>query len=500
VVSPNGVGLDQFTTAIKSGKSGIEFYEELEELKFSCCIGGIPEVSDELKRKYFTDLQLRNFNSSGILYGCMAGTDAWHDAGLEITDQTDYQSGTIFGAGTTGVDKFRESIYKLDSKKVRRLGSTAVAQTMASGVSAYLGGILGLGNQVTSNSSACTTGTEAILMGYERVKAGRAERMVVGSTSEHGPYVWGGFDAIRVLTYKHNTSPTSGSRPMSETASGFVPGSGAGAMVVESLESATARNARIYAEILGGDVNSGGQRNEGTMTAGNSEAVQQCIKNAVKNCKIDAKDIDTINGHLTATTNDYTEINNWSKAIEETRQTSDWTRHGYLDKVFTLSEQLLIAESSNAFTTVWRLWSMKESAYKVYIQSGGHRSYSPTKLECSIVNDRLGRVKIGKLTTTTSTDITSEYIYTTAAIELHNVSHSICKLGSLDIKAQSRALYNQLMDDYAKTHSLNRTQLTLRKTKTGQPQLYYNDSVMVTNLSLTHHGKYGAYSIINSQH
>jgi len=316
VVSPNGVGLDQFTTAIKSGKSGIEFYEELEELKFSCCIGGIPEVSDELKRKYFTDLQLRNFNSSGILYGCMAGTDAWHDAGLEITDQTDYQSGTIFGAGTTGVDKFRESIYKLDSKKVRRLGSTAVAQTMASGVSAYLGGILGLGNQVTSNSSACTTGTEAILMGYERVKAGRAERMVVGSTSEHGPYVWGGFDAIRVLTYKHNTSPTSGSRPMSETASGFVPGSGAGAMVVESLESATARNARIYAEILGGDVNSGGQRNEGTMTAGNSEAVQQCIKNAVKNSKIAAKDIDTINGHLTATTNDYTEINNWSKALE----------------------------------------------------------------------------------------------------------------------------------------------------------------------------------------
>jgi len=126
--------------------------------------------------------------------------------------------------------------------------------------------------------------------------------------------------------------------------------------------------------------------------------------------------------------------------IEETRQTSDWTRHGYLDKVFTLSEQLLIAESSNAFTTVWRLWSMKESAYKVYIQSGGHRSYSPTKLECSIVNDRLGRVKIGKLTTTTSTDITSEYIYTTAAIELHNVSHSICKLGIADSSWQVRCL------------------------------------------------------------
>ena len=77
VVSPNGVGIDNFTTAIKNGTSGVEFYNELKELNFSCCIGGIPKVSEVLKRNYFTELQLRNFNSSGILYGCMAGMDAW---------------------------------------------------------------------------------------------------------------------------------------------------------------------------------------------------------------------------------------------------------------------------------------------------------------------------------------------------------------------------------------------------------------------------------------
>tara|TARA_B110000046_G_C13021183_1_gene411305 strand:+ start:805 stop:2073 length:1269 start_codon:yes stop_codon:yes gene_type:complete len=315
VVSPNGVGLDNFTNAVKNGTSGIEYHETLKELGFSCCIGGIPNVSEELKRNYFTELQLKNFNSSGILYGCMAGMDAWKDAGLSITDNTDFESGTIFGAGTSGVEKFREAIYKLDDKKVRRLGSTVVAQTMASGVSAYLGGILGLGNQVTTNSSACTTGTEAILMGFDRIKAGLAKRMIVGSTSDHGPYLWGGFDALRVLTYKHNESPETGSRPMSASASGFVPGSGAGAMVIESLESALKRNATIYAEILGGEVNSGGQRNEGSMTAPNSEAVQRCIKNAVANSNIDAKDIDAINGHLTATSKDFTEIENWSKAL-----------------------------------------------------------------------------------------------------------------------------------------------------------------------------------------
>ncbi len=315
IVSPNGVGLDNFTNAVKNGTSGIEYHETLKELGFSCCIGGIPNVSEELKRNYFTELQLKNFNSSGILYGCMAGMDAWKDAGLSITDNTDFESGTIFGAGTSGVEKFREAIYKLDDKKVRRLGSTVVAQTMASGVSAYLGGILGLGNQVTTNSSACITGTEAILMGFDRIKAGLAKRMIVGSTSDHGPYLWGGFDALRVLTYKHNESPETGSRPMSASASGFVPGSGAGAMVIESLESALERNATIYAEILGGEVNSGGQRNEGSMTAPNSEAVQRCIKNAVANSNIEAKDIDAINGHLTATSKDFTEIDNWSKAL-----------------------------------------------------------------------------------------------------------------------------------------------------------------------------------------
>ena len=315
VVAPNGVGLDAFSAALKTGSSGIEFYAHLKELGFSCCIGGIPKISEEKKREYFTELQLRNFNSASILYGCIAGVDAWRDAGLEITDQPDFDSGTVFGAGTSGVERFREAIYGVDNHKVRRLGSTVVAQTMASGVSAYLSGMLGLGNQVTTNSSACTTGTESLLMGYDRIQLGKAKRMLVGSSSEDGPYVWGGFDAMRVLTRRHNESPEAGSRPMSATASGFVPGSGAGALVLESLESAQARNARIYAEIIGGSVNAGGQRNGGTMTAPNSKAVQRCIREAIADANIRPADIDTINAHLTATIKDPTEIQNWATAL-----------------------------------------------------------------------------------------------------------------------------------------------------------------------------------------
>ena len=324
VVAPNGVGINAFAKAIKAGVSGITFYKELKELNFSCCIGGIPQVSEELKAQYLTPLQLRGFNSSGILYGCMAGIDAWKDAGFIVDEasELDADSGTIFGSGSSGVEKFRESIYKLDDQQVRRLGSTAVVQTMASGISAFLGGILGLGNQVTTNSSACTTGTEALLMGFERIQHGKATRMLVGSCSDDGPYIWGGFDAMRVMTYKHNDTPEKGSRPMSATASGFVPGSGAGALVLESLESALGRGATIYAEVLGGAINSGGQRNGGTMTAPNADAVQRCIKDAVKNSGIAAKDIDVINGHLTATSKDALEIENWTLALN--RKGSDF--------------------------------------------------------------------------------------------------------------------------------------------------------------------------------
>lgn len=322
VAAPNGVGLKDFETAIKSGKSGIKFFPQLEKLKFSCQIGGKPEITQEKLESNFTPLQLRGLNSSGIVYGVIAGREAWSDAGLNIApdDAPDWDSGIIFGTGILGVDKFREAIHLIDAGNTRRLGSTSVIQTMASGISAYLGGILGCGNLVTTNSSACTTGTEAILMAYERIKSGKAKRILSGSCGDDGPYVWGGFDAMRILPSGYNDDPENASRPMSAKATGFVPGSGAGALLLEDYESAIHRWANIYAEILGGAINSGGQRGGGSMTAANNEAVQRCIKEAVKNSGISSSDIDAINGHLTATTRDGVEIENWVNALKRDKE------------------------------------------------------------------------------------------------------------------------------------------------------------------------------------
>jgi 3-oxoacyl-[acyl-carrier-protein] synthase-1 len=319
VVAPNGVGVPAFLKAIKEGESGITFQQKLKDLNFSCQVGGVPIISEAQKLACFTPLQLRNFHSNGILYGVMAGMEALKDANISpalMKDEPLWNLGIVFGVATSGVEKFREAIYKLDEGNVRRLGSTAVIQTMASGVSAYLSGIIGAGNWVTTNSAACSTGAESILMGYERIVSGKASQMLCGSTGEDGPYIWGGFDAIKVITYKHNDTPREASRPMSATASGFVPGSGAGALLLESLESAEARGATIYAEVLGGSLNSGGQRLDGTMTAPNSVAVQKCIQDALTEAGVSGKEIDYINGHLTATSKDSLEIENWCAALQ----------------------------------------------------------------------------------------------------------------------------------------------------------------------------------------
>lgn len=343
IAAPNGVGIAEFSHAIKNGISGIRHDQQLQELQFSCQIAGQPPISEELKAQYFTELELRGFNSTGILYGVIAGTEAWKNAGLpmEINEEPDWDSGTIFGSGTSGIDKFRESIYKIDELQTRRLGSTVVAQTMNSGVSAYLGGKLGLGNQVSTNSSACATGTEAIMMAFDRIQAGQAKRILAGSTGDSGPYIWAGFDALRVCSSKYNDNPEQGSRPMSASAAGFVPGSGAGALVIEDLESALERGATIYAEILGGNVNSGGQRGNGSMTAPNSTAVQRCITSAIHNSGIVAHDIDAINGHLTATTKDSLEIENWTKALD--RKGTDFP---YINSLKSMTGHCLSAAGS----------------------------------------------------------------------------------------------------------------------------------------------------------
>ena len=316
VVAPNAIGVPNFLSALQNGKSAIRYFQELKDLGFSCCIGGQPNLSQAIIDNNFTPMEQRGLKASGIHYGVIAGLEAYKNAGLALTTTRDTDLGICFGTGILGVDKFREAIHKIDAGDVRRLGSTSVIQTMASGISAFLNQKLKAGNQVTTNSSACTTGTEALIQGYRHIKSGEAQKMLVGSCSDHGPYVWGGFDAMRILEYRYNNQPELAAAPFSNRAKGFVPSSGSGALVLESLESAKKRNATILAEVVGASVNSGGMTGGGSMTAANSQAVIQCIENAIIKANIFPSEIDLVNGHFTGTKGDAKEAKNWLQALK----------------------------------------------------------------------------------------------------------------------------------------------------------------------------------------
>ena len=139
---------------------------------------------------------------------------------------------------------------------------------------------------MTSNSSACSTSTETIISGYWAIREGRAARVLAGGCEGDSPYIWAGFDAMRVLSRNFNDRPEQASRPLSASAGGFVPAAGAGALLLESLESARAPRRADLRRDLRRAVNCGGQRNGGTMTAGNPEGVQRCIQSAMQSAGV----------------------------------------------------------------------------------------------------------------------------------------------------------------------------------------------------------------------
>lgn len=318
VLSPVGHGLAVFEQRLREGRSGIRFRPELEALGFRCQVAGVPQDIEELRDRYFEPATLLGMDRYTVL-GCIAGLDCWDDAGFsrEPRSEVDWETSIVFGSALGGLDTACKTLTPaLNAGQVRRLGSVIPERVMWSSASARLGGLLGAGGQVTSNSSACSTGTEAIANGYWMIREGRATRVLAGGCEGDSPYLWAGFDAMRVLCRSYNTTPDRASRPMSATAAGFVPAAGAGALMMESLASAEARGASIYAEVAGAAVNCGGQRNGGTMTFGNPEGVRRSIQGAIAAARIRAEEIDLISGHLTSTAGDVFELNNWRSALQ----------------------------------------------------------------------------------------------------------------------------------------------------------------------------------------
>lgn len=326
-MAPNAVGLEGFRRALFEGKSGIAFSTQMKESGFGCQVAGIPDISEQAADGYFSD-ELRKNSNTSMKYAVIASIDCWRDSGLplpRLDSPVDWRTAAIIGTSLGGIDTIGEFVVpETNSRRVRQLGSSAAERAMSSCASACVGGLLGLGGQVTTNSSACSTGTEAIANAFWMVREGRIDRVLAGSSEAPSIYTWAFLDSLRVMSRNSNEQPQAASRPLSASAGGFVPAGGAGILLLESLESAQARKARIYAEVLGGHSNCGGQRNGGSITASNPEGIQRCAGEALEAANINPWNVDYINGHLTGTGGDAKEIRCLATALNRPLRDMPW--------------------------------------------------------------------------------------------------------------------------------------------------------------------------------
>lgn len=182
----------------------------------------------------------------------------------------------------------------------------------------------------------------------------------------------------------------------------------------------------------------------------------------------------------------------------ETKRSSNWRRTGFLQKVFTPKERSIINASKYPAIAVWRIWSMKESAYKAFIQSGGSRFFNPKKIECRIESQKKGGVKINEMYLKSNTFINSKYIFTTSTFDNPVIENKIFRLAENNYRHQSDFMHQKLLEDFAKKNSIALVELKIQKTKKGVPMIYCKDKVFNTSLSITHHGFFGAYSILKT--
>jgi phosphopantetheinyl transferase (holo-ACP synthase) len=176
---------------------------------------------------------------------------------------------------------------------------------------------------------------------------------------------------------------------------------------------------------------------------------------------------------------------------------SNWQRKGFLDKLFTPKEQGYILNSNNPFETVWLLWSMKESAYKAFLQTHGNRFFSPKKLACHLISKNTGTVLINNVLFFTESEIGDAFIYTVASAKNqdNNFLSDCFEFDQPDFETQHSQTYQKVLTAFAYKLKLPVAQLKIEKNSQGVPQLFWGEMLLKNSFSLTHHGQFGAFTI-----
>ena len=176
---------------------------------------------------------------------------------------------------------------------------------------------------------------------------------------------------------------------------------------------------------------------------------------------------------------------------------SNWQRKGFLNKVFTKNEKAYIQNSKDPFLMVWQLWSMKESAYKINVQQYKYRFFNPKKIECTLLDNVEGIVKINGASYTTFSNINNAFIYSIAALKNSDkIQSKYFKIDNSGYKAQHQSCKTKLKEAVSQWYNLEYESVKIEKSILGIPKLYKNGNALEIACSITHHGNYGAYAII----
>ncbi|WP_196137503.1 beta-ketoacyl-ACP synthase I [Aliikangiella sp. G2MR2-5] len=290
VVSCLGNDVESVKESLIQGRSGIRFMEKYQEIGLRSNVAGRPDinVSEHIDRK------VMRFMGDAAAYTYIAMKQAIDDAGLSEELVSNPRTGIITGSGGGSQKAQVESVNICLEKGVKRVGPYAVPKTMASTTSACLATPFKIKGINYSITSACATSAHCIGNAFEQIQLGKQDIVFAGGGEEEDWRLTLLFDAMGALSSKYNETPETASRPYDATRDGFVISSGGGILVLEELEHAKARGARIYAEIVGYGATSDGY----DMVAPSGEGAVRCMQQAIATVE---GDIDYINAHGTST-------------------------------------------------------------------------------------------------------------------------------------------------------------------------------------------------------
>jgi 3-oxoacyl-[acyl-carrier-protein] synthase II len=305
IVSPVGCGVDHAWSNLIAGKSGARRIEEFDVADLSCQIANFVPRGATAEGKFNPDdwmepKEQRKVDDF-IIYAVAAADQAIADSGfMADTPEKQETTGVLIGSGIGGLPGIAETSLLLNEKGPRRVSPFFIPGRLINLAAGYVSIKHDLKGPNHAVVTACATGTHAIGDAARLVALGDAEVMVAGGTESPICRIgMAGFIACRALSTGFNDNPTKASRPYDKDRDGFVMGEGAGVVVLESLEHAKARGAKIYAEVIGYGMS--GDAYHITAPEATGDGAYRCMRAALKRAQIDVSDIDYVNAHGTST-------------------------------------------------------------------------------------------------------------------------------------------------------------------------------------------------------